>query len=81
MNRLHTSLLRTGGLRKLKKNMEIAFIVDLSNYSALFQKIIGNLSTYGLSTLVKHNLQIFPLILFVEKQKTQSVESYTNMTT
>jgi hypothetical protein len=50
-----------GCFRELIKNVEVAFILDLSDNPALFQEIIGDLGSNGFPTFVKHDFEVFSL--------------------
>ena len=56
-----TTLIIRCGLCELVEDMEITFVLNLTNHTTLFQKIVGDLSPYRLALGVKHNLEILPL--------------------
>jgi hypothetical protein len=62
MCKIPTSLIVRSALGELIENMEIAFILNLAYHTTFFQKVICNLCTHRLSTVVEHDFQIFTLL-------------------
>lgn len=56
-----TSLLVCSTLGELVEYMEIAFVLDLTDDTALFQKIVRDLGTNGFTIRVEHDLQVLSL--------------------
>jgi len=61
MGLYRTSMVIRGRFRELIKNVEVAFILDLSHDPTLFQEIVGDLGSNGFSAFVKHNFEVFAL--------------------
>lgn len=51
-----TPLLGRCGFRELIKNVEISFVLNLTNHASLLQQIIGDLGANWLCMFIKHDL-------------------------
>lgn len=60
-SKIRASLFIGCGLRELVKYMEVTLIQDLAHDSSFLQEIVRNLSSNRLSSIVKHDLEVFAL--------------------
>jgi hypothetical protein len=51
-----TPLLGRRSFRELIKDVEITFVLDLTNHAPLLQQVIGDLSANWLRVIIEHDL-------------------------
>ena len=62
----HTTLCVRGRLRELVEYVKITLILHLTHYTGLLQQIVRDLGTNRFTTIVEHDLEIFPLSIVNE---------------
>jgi hypothetical protein len=55
-NTSRTSLLIGCGFRELVEDVEVSFVLDLTDHAALLEQVVRDLGTYWLALRVEHNL-------------------------
>jgi hypothetical protein len=56
-----TLLCRTGAFCELVEDVETSLVPDLSDYTSLFEQVIGDLSADRLTHTIEHDLEVFSL--------------------